>query len=318
MLYNEGKNNWENIIHNNINQEALYSYYIGNSIKIGQAFNSPLREDKVPSFSIYKNNNGELMYKDHMTGESGDIIKFTMHYFNFSRRMAVIKCLSDAFRTILSNDLLKITPKYTYQKKNVSIGIKTINFSISDIEYWNQFYISLETLNKYHVVAVSHVWVNDKLLWVRTPKEPIYAYLVEGKIKIYRPYSERKSKWIANTTNDLIFGEDNLPWIGEQLIITKALKDVMVLHTLGYNSISPNGETTLLTNEQITQLKNRFKNITVLLDNDAAGINAANKYKSNYNLNIVFLPGKDKDISDYIKNNGMENTISLLSKLIKC
>lgn len=317
MLYNEGKYNWEYIIKNNINQEALYSYYIGSSIKIGQAFNSPLRKDETPSFSIYKNNNGELMYKDFSTGESGDIIKFTMNYFNISRRSAIFKCLSDAFRSILSNDLLKVIPKYTYQKKVASIAIKTVPFNKADIEYWGQFNIQIDTLNKYHVVAASHVWVNDKLLWVRNDKEPIYAYLAEDKIKIYRPYSERKNKWICNTTSNIIFGEDNLPWLSDLLIITKALKDVMVLHELGYNAISPNGETTLLNRSQIEQLQKRFKKIIVLLDNDNAGIKAANKYNEQYNLKTIFLPGKDKDISDYIKNNGIENTKSILLTLLK-
>lgn len=317
MLYNEGNYNWENILHNSVNHESLFSYYIGSTINIGKAFNSPMRKDNIPSFSIYKSKSGELMYKDFATGDSGDIIKFTMNYFNISRRRAVIKCLSDAFRSILSNDLLKVIPKYTYPKNDVKIGIKTISFDKEDLKYWAQFNIKESILIKYNVVAVSHVWVNEKLIWVKTNTEPIYAYLAEDRIKIYRPKSNRKAKWLSNTTKEIIFGINNIPTKGDLLIITKSLKDVMTLHSLGYNAVSPNGETTPLTTNQINVLKDRFKDIVVLLDNDQAGIDTANKYKTKYNLPIIFLPDKDKDISDYINNNGITKTREILKIMLK-
>lgn len=318
MLYNEGKHNWETIIHNYANHEALFSYYIGSKIQLNKAINSPLRKDNVPSFSIYKAKNNTLMYKDFATGESGDIIKFTSILYNISRRKAIIKCLSDAFRSTLSNDLLKVIPTYGYKKKSTYIGIKTIDFDKNDLDYWLQFNITIDILKLYNVVAVSHVWVNDKLVWVRTKKEPIYAYLADDRIKIYRPKSNKKDKWLSNITKDTIFGEHNLPLLGDFLIITKSLKDVMTLYSLGYNSISPNGETTLLTIEQIESLKKRFNKIIVLLDNDDAGIKAANKYKLQYNLPIVFLSGNEKDISDYIKLNGIKNTKKTLKDILKC
>lgn len=314
MLYNEGSSGWENIVKSNIDHQTLFSYYLGFKFKIGKCFNSPLRKDEFPSFGIFRSNSGDLMYKDFSTGDSGDIIKFVCEYFKISRTRAVIKCLSDAYKCNIRPDLPGVVPKYTPVKNNVSIGIKPIPFDDVDRAFWNRFAITEDTLNRYRVVSTSHTWVNNSLIWLRSDKEPMYAYLLGDRIKIYRPYSSKRSKWLCNTDASYILGIDNIPKEGDLLIITKSLKDVMLLNQLGYNAISPNGETVLISNDIIQDLRNRFKKIIVFLDNDSAGIKAANKYKEEYNLDLLFLPNGEKDISDYIEVNGLQKTIEFLKE----
>jgi hypothetical protein len=316
MLFNGDIKTWENIVKTQANHEYLFSYYIGHKIYLNKCFNSPLRKDDLPSFAIFDGHNG-LMYKDFSTGDSGDIIKFVMQKFHLSRERAIIKCLSDAFISIQSNDLIEVIPKYSSPRKNTTIGIKTINFTDSDIKYWTQYYITEKTLNLYNVKSVSHVWFNDILSWTRSDNEPIYAYLCDNKMKLYRPNTQRKDgKWAGNSTNDCIFGLDTLPLNDKLLIITKSVKDSMVLHELGFNSISPNAETTIMTNEQINLLQKRFEHIIILMDNDDPGIKAGTRYKEKYNLDTIFLPGPEKDISDYIKLNGKNKAKELINKLL--
>lgn len=319
MLYYDGIYSWENIIKYPANSELVFCYYLGYTYNLGKVFNSPLRKDANPSFAIFEGNNG-LMFKDFATGESGDCIKFVQLMFNISRNKAITKILVDLFLSNLRHSTTKNISNYHSNRKvprNVSIGLKTRDMDDIDISFWKQFYITKGTLDKYKVVSCSHVWINDNLIWKRTDKEPIFAYLIDDHIKIYRPYSERKSKWGGNTNENNLFGYDQLPWLDDVLIITKSGKDVMVLSELGYNAISPNSETALITKDIADVLIKRFKTIYVLMDNDTTGKKAAKRYVDNYNFINIELPSKEKDISDYIKVHGIDKTSQLLTSLMQ-
>ena len=55
---------------------TIYSYYLG-AFKPGRLMNSPLRpDDKIPSFAIFPSKTGDLLFKDHGTGEYGNSLKF--------------------------------------------------------------------------------------------------------------------------------------------------------------------------------------------------------------------------------------------------
>ena len=141
----------------------------------------------------------------------------------------------------------------------------------------------------------------------------MYVYKVYDKLKIYRPLAIKKEKWIGNTTKNYILGYKQLPEQGDLLIITKSLKDVMCLKSLGYNSISPSSEGTLLPEIVIKDLSNRFKQLIVLFDNDTQGIKSAQKIKTIYNINNITIPLdlEVKDISEYY-NKFKNQTINFL------
>ena len=46
----------------------IYAFYIGKEVKLNKPINSPLREDKNPSWTLFKARSGDLMYKDFATG----------------------------------------------------------------------------------------------------------------------------------------------------------------------------------------------------------------------------------------------------------
>jgi hypothetical protein len=62
--------------------------------------------------------------------------------------------------------------------------------------------------------------------------------------------------------------------LGKPLIITKSLKDCIVLNKLGYNAIAPQGESAFLTEKELFCYKYIFgeDNIYLLWDNDLPGI----------------------------------------------
>ncbi len=152
----------------------------------------------------------------------------------------------------------------------------------------------------------------------------MYAYKIFDKFKIYRPYSEyRKDKWRTNCSAIDIQGYEQLPKNGDLLIITKSLKDVMVLYELGYNAVALQSENDKLNHKIYKDLSERFKRIVILFDNDEPGKDSAIKLADEYNLEYIFIDSSIyslynvKDISDYICVFGKNKTIELIKSLLK-
>ena len=73
-----------------------------------------------------------------------------------------------------------------------------------------------------------------------------------------------------------------LPKMGEYLVVTKSLKDVMTLYNLGIPAIAPISENCFLSEAQYHRLKERFKHIILLYDNDRPGLRAMISIKKKF------------------------------------
>ena len=61
---------------------TIFSYYISD-FKVGKLINSPLRsDDRIPSFAVFRSKGGDLLFKDHGSGEAGNALKFLKLYFH--------------------------------------------------------------------------------------------------------------------------------------------------------------------------------------------------------------------------------------------
>jgi hypothetical protein len=297
----------------------IYRYYIGNNFSIGKIMSSPFRIDKDPSFGIYKSNRSStLLYKDLATGSTGNCIKFVQELFDISYREAIIKIISDTINKNLTISTEGITIKEDYESTKTIISIRRKNFCKIDDDYWGQYYLFRDDLRHFNVFPIHEYWLNDIVQpWAYKWDNPGYAYQIYNKYKIYKPLSPKKYKWISNCSNYDIQGYEQLAYKDDLLIITKALKDVMVLYKLGYNAIAPQGENHSIPKEVMTDLQNRFNTIVIFYDNDEAGVAGANKIATKYNLKTIFIPNNyPKDISDYIKQYGVDNSKQLLNTLL--
>ena len=124
---------------------------------------------------------------------------------------------------------------------------------------------------------------------------------------------EQKYKWLfsGGAAND-IEGFDQLPLIGDRLILTKSLKDCMCYNVIGYPAISLQGEANKLEQDLVTKLLKRFNEIIINYDNDEAGHKGAKRISDQYGFKSIFIDGA-KDLSDYIKSNN----ITKAKKMIK-
>jgi DNA primase len=152
-------------------------------------------------------------------------------------------------------------------------------------------------------------------------KRPIFGYYRgknENKTELWRIYSpnhkSKEPKFISNWKSVLIQGAKQLPKEGDLLVITKSMKDVMCLYSLGITAIAPNSENLFLTDTQYEKLKKRFKKIVLFYDSDYAGIKNMNRIRKQFNVDCIWIPRKykAKDISDFYKMYGKDKTINLL------
>ena len=85
-------------------------------------------------------------------------------------------------------------------------------------------------------------------------------------MKIYRPHSlTRKDKWRNNCGTYDLQGLAQLPDKGKLLIITKSLKDIMVLYEYGYTAVAPQSEHSSIPTSLMENLKGRFDKIIIKL-----------------------------------------------------
>ena len=297
----------------------IYSYYLG-SFKPGKLMNSPLRpDDKIPSFAIFPSKTGDLLFKDHGTGESGNALKFMKLYRQLDTREEIERELLKIVKCVNPTQTARKAVRVAENASTTLIGIVRQPFTEIDKQYWKQFHISTDTLRLFNVFSIKYFLCNNIVRGVYKEDNPMYAYKVDDKFKIYRPLASKYTKWRTNLNNTNIQGYAQLPEKGNLLIITKSLKDVMCLYEMGFTAISPSSETTFLPDDVLKSLHKRFKNIVILYDRDQAGVKNARQYSKEYGLDAIFIHKKfkAKDVSDAVKANGFVVVKEWLTKTVE-
>ena len=288
-----------------VTEYDIYAKYIG-EFKVGMIYNSPFRKDKNPSFGIfYSKRTNQLLFKDHGTGECGNVIKFVQLYTGITNYPDILK---DIVNRLNINNSTKLTTTQYKPPTETVIGIVRQNFTETDKKYWSQFNIDINTLKKFNVFSIKYYLCNGVVKGIYKDTNPMYAYKVYNNFKIYRPLGDKYTKWRNNLTEYDIQGYKQLPQKGDTLIITKSMKDVMCLYKMGIPAISPSSESTFIPDKCLEELKTRFKRILILFDRDVAGIKYLRKISKKTGLEPLLINKKfnAKDVSDAIKLNGFE------------
>jgi 5S rRNA maturation endonuclease (ribonuclease M5) len=300
-----------------VTEYDIYAKYIG-QFKVGMIYNSPFRKDKNPSFGIYySKRTKQLLFKDHGTGECGNVIKFVSLFTGKTEYSDILSDIVDKLN--ITNNTKLISSKQYIPPTETVIGVVRQEFTDVDINYWKQFNISINTLKKFNVNSIKYYLCNGIVKGTYKRENPMYAYKVYNNFKIYRPLADKYTKWRNNLTDYDIQGYEQLPQKGDILFITKSMKDVMCLHEMGYPAVSPSSESTFLPKDVLEQLKTRFKRIIILFDRDVAGVKRSRKLSRETGLEAMFINKKfkAKDISDAVKANNFEEIKNWLNETIK-
>jgi len=318
-----------------IDERKVFKYYLGlDKLDLRCKYINPLRRDTHPGCSFFNGSYGvykdRLIFHDFALSRSYDCFDIVMEKFNLSFYKALEKINKD-FKIGLntSEPVQKIKKDSKSEKASFGtkgkklIQVQKKEFSDSELEYWKSFGISSETLKKYNVISVDKVYVDKEFRMRSTKKNPIFAYILSPtSIKIYRPL-DKKQKWMTNQDPTTYQGMSQTPFMGDLIFITSSLKDVMVLHELGYAAIAPNSEK-VPDQYTVNMLKSQFKEVIVFYDSDGGftkkegkGKYIAGKTSSKYNMPFIYLDSKYKDISDYYKAYGKTKTKNKLIDMLE-
>ena len=265
-----------------------------------------------------------VYWRDWGAKESGDCFDLVQKLYNIGFNDSLKRIYSDILKNKKSVLNVIKRPKNTQEKIKYDVVLYEQPFTITDINYWKQFNISLEILNLYNVKSIQKVVkkTNDVCFeFYYNHSNPIYCYKYDKDVyKIYKPFTENKlDKFHFKGTVNTIEGYDQLPWLGDLLIITKSLKDVMCLRSFGYNAISLQGEGNPLSPELYNTLSKRFKKIISLYDYDDTGIKGSSILQTSYNIDPIYIDSENgvKDISEYCSKFGVECTKNFLTQITK-
>lgn len=302
-----------------VSQSEIFKRYL-HEPNLNSKFTNTLRDDNNPDCSFYfARSSGELRFKDFAYGYNWSCIDVVMIKYNLTYGEAIKRILID-FRLIDNIDYnqVQVQESKILEKKETRletlIEIKKRRFNQKDIDYWQQYH--LEEKDLYYVYPTQHIWLNKSRFYNYRDNDPAYAYGIgNGKYKCYFPLRE-DYRFIQS--GSYIQGERLLPKTNEELlIITKSYKDVLLLKKLGYYAIAPASETSLIDLEKIKEYKNQFDKVILNYDNDNAGKTNSMFHATTYEIKEIFIPdGYPKDITDFVKQEGLDAGIDLMEYLI--
>ena len=312
---------------NRVSHADLLYHYLGiGSLPV--LISSPLRTDNHPSFFIYSPDGSKVFYKDYATGDRGDIYsliakKEGITFAQLIRRISADKRLigsnSESSFNVTQSSVKKFAPRTPRDLK-----VKIRDWKQYDIDWWNQWGISLQWLKYAEVYPISHkiIYKGGERFVIHAAK---YAYVfVERKennisLKVYQPeIMDRRRKWDNSNDGSVVGLWTKVPQSGERLVICSSLKDAICLWAnTGIPAIYVQSETTGLSNTAQEVLRSRFRNIFICFDNDAPGLIDGEELAMKTGFRNVVLPHFEggKDISDYYRVKGKEEFIKIVKPL---
>lgn len=307
---------------------SVFRHYLPVPFRIGKKFLNPLYKDTKASCNVYYDRRHSVYkMKDFGNEEySGDCFELVGTMTGLSCRnakdfveiMRIIDHdlhlgLADGYENCVDTSSVQVvcppTPEQVI-KKIRPYNIVPRAFNETDRIFWSKSRITEHTLNKYNVRPLhSFSSVNQEgksYTLTETAQEPMYGYVGDKYIKIYRPRSEMRFLYAGDLGENYCFGLDQLSAKGDLLFITGGEKDVMSLAANGFHAICFNSETTVIPTSVLMLLSYRFKHIVLLYDMDKTGLEVSAKRQEElkpFALKRLLLPlsgtKEEKDVTDY-------------------
>lgn len=298
---------------NSVSQEQLFFKHLGIYPVIGKFFHSPFRKDRNPGCR-FEWRSGLLCFVDNARFNGKlywsifDIIKY-VHNCSFKEALHIIA--KEERIEIVRDD------KYISKKR------PEIRFDYDPWPEDNMFMLSNDILEKEYVFKVKDYWTTSKdgnfcKNCLHNPKKTLtiaYYFPDSDHVKLYFP-EKSEDRWYSNCSIQDVFGKYKIEYysrITDKLIITKSQKDRLFLdYHYGLASIATQNEGSYFDDDFIDMIKSKFSEITVLYDNDEAGIAASINLCERYGFKKMFLEGA-KDVYECTKKFGIKETKNKLN-----
>jgi DNA primase len=311
-----------------ISEYDIYKMYMPHqNWKINVVTYSPFRNEKHPSFIIgYRG--GALRFIDFGdSSKKGGCFDFVMMLFNIPLREALMMIDRDFDLGIMNASSTKnyerIVSDYAQptatSKREYFIQVKTRKFTHEELAYWNGYYQDIDDLRANNVYSIETVYLNKQKFPIKDT-ELRFGYLYEGHWKIYRPFADKKNKWMPN--NVPITMMDGLEDIKDcdVAFINKSKKDYMVMKKVFPCCCAVQNEGLgCFSEENVEYLKENSETQILSFDSDETGVKNSQmiteKFGFEYcNVPRIYLQEGIKDWADLARIHGLKTIEKYLTQ----
>lgn len=263
-----------------------YSYFMGNTDwEINKSTFSPFRVENNPSFCIYYSE-GRLFFidfkEDFYKGGCFDFVKMLFQLNNLNEALEKIDNDFGLGIRSVPKDYKKALSVYKQpegvEKRYSFIQVKTRNFTLDELAYWNSFHQDISDLRANNIFSIDQLYLNKKKVFLR-PTELRFGYYYDGRWKIYTPFSqERQKKWFPNNVPiTAMDGLKNLT-IDKPAFITKSKKDYMVVKKVISNVCAVQNEGIgCFSDNNVNLIKSNSSSQILSFDSDVMGVKNSQK-----------------------------------------
>lgn len=283
---------------------------LGCSVKLKEPVLSPFRSDNNIGSCQLENYKDNIVLTDYSVRKYHNIniidgIKLKYNC-NFHQAVQIVG-------NILNKPLYKIGKLRSVPKKQIHIAFGTKlkdnlpAYSYEDVEYQKSYGITISELYSDQVYSISQYSVNGIVTYT---KDCSYAMCLNNRVKIYRPFQDKKNKQKCNTNLEDYQYFDHQSKI---LVITSSYKDARVVYNnTKYDVITLQSETQKITDNQRQFIEDKaYDKIYVIMDGDQAGDLSCDEYQK-YGYTCVYFPFEHRD-----KINSFGKTVKDIAELYR-
>lgn len=299
---------------NKVSEFDVLNHYFGVS-ELPVIINSPLRQDRKPSFGLYSSDGKRVHFVDYATRDRGGLWDLLGLYWGVSYIQVLTRVWEDLPNFSSTNPVFNVKTTdcsreiVHKQPKSIDLKCKVRPWAKHDIEFWKSFGITLEWLEYADIYPISHkIVLKNGQEYVFGADKYAYAYVErkEGNItlKIYQPFNTKGYKWSNRHDRSVISLWTKVPEFGTRICICASMKDALCLWAnTGIPAIAIQGEGYGMSDTAVSELRRRYREVYILLDNDEAGLKDGEKLSESTGFTNLILPNINgaKDVADLYK-----------------
>lgn len=284
-----------------ITQYDIFRFYMPNkNWEVNHVTNSPLRKDTYPSFMI-GNRGGSLFFIDFADSNTrGDCFQFVKNLYGLKSLNDVLLMIDKDFglgligKSTNTDEYKKIIQEYKQPedlgKRYTNIQVVPRKFNSEELAYWNEYHQDLQDLRDNNVFALNKVYLNKQLFSFK-PTELKFGYYYNGFWKIYRPFADKKIKWLPNNVPiTTMEGLENINGV-DYAFINKSKKDYMVVKKIIQSTCAVQSEGIgCFSEENVTYLKTNSKRQILSFDSDIAGVENSQQITKIFDFDYMNVP----------------------------
>lgn len=303
-----------------VRQEQIFEKYLGFYPRLRTQYCNPLRKDDDPDCSFYyRDGTNKLIFHDFAWGMQWDCFDVVQFQYNTNFPETLEKIAHDFGLYDSKTTFIKQPPPPPLPKNKMgsTLEIKRKKYTHNELIFWNigGLVIDEEMLKARKIFSISHLWEHKPSgeTNIYSGLYMTFAYHWEGQIfQIYSPRKKRDERRFINPFRVKYGDLEFLDLDANHVVITKSKKDAFYLSLFGINVFFIINESIML-DQNIIDLINKFPIKFTLFDNDRSGLHRAWMFRKEYGTIPLYYEEQDgKDTTDVITMKGKQYLIDMI------